>query len=150
MSRGAGLQPGDGGADGIADEPLGVLARCQPVRQPHQSDPEHRRPEQAQCGIGVERGRKAPLVDAALDASEQAAPEVGHEGEVLVLAADSRHMAVEKDEREVLGVLLAEFVELPGDRGQVLDRVGRVRPGEVCGTEQPEALLGEGEEDVVF
>ena len=49
-----------------------------------------------------------------------------------------------------LGVLLAEFVELPGDRGQVLDRVGRVRPGEVCGTEQPEALLGEGEEDVVF
>ena len=103
MSRGAGLQPGDGGADGVADEPFGVLVRCQPVRQPHRGDPEHRCPEQAQCGIWVERGRKVAFVDAALDASEQAAPEVGHEGEVLVLAADSRHMAVEKDERKAFG-----------------------------------------------
>ena len=93
---------------------------------------------------------KHSLVDAALHAGEDACLEIRHERELLVFAADARHVPVEEHEREVLRLPLAELVEAPDRVADVVERVAARRAGELAGAEQAESFFGKGEEDGVL
>jgi hypothetical protein len=98
----------------------------------------------------MEARRQQPGLDAAMDGRHHAPLHVGHERELLVLAADARDAAIEKDQGEILRVGAAEFVEAPDGARQILERIVARRCGEVGRAEQAEALLRQREEDVVL
>src|SRR6185503_4388862 len=151
--RGAdgGGETGEQRFEDVARERIWVFARCEPLREADGCRAEHAGPEHVQGGGGVERARELAALDAGADVGLGAGGGLLEELEALEVLVQARHRAVEEHQPEVFGVRFRELVERPQAPAQPLERIVHV-PHRTKHTvaEDAEALLGEGEEDVVL
>jgi hypothetical protein len=150
--RDAGLQTGERHVEEIGRDEVGILAGWKTLRQARRRSTQHARHQHPKGNRGVEARGKNMRVDAALDFDDQPVRDLTCEREPLVFAADAGHGAVDEHEREVFRVLAAEFIQMP-------ETVANARKGLVVAAlviaqhhpaEEPEAFVGQGEEDVVL
>src|SRR5438045_3125890 len=150
----AGAQAGDHGVEGIAREQIRILAGAESIREPQRRNPEQPRDEEAHGDDRLHGRREDARLHAPLELGDDVPLRLVREREAFVLAADPRDRAVEKHQREVLRVLATELVDAPEDRADSLQRVEALEllAAALVGRmpEQAEALLSQGEEDVVF
>src|SRR5439155_8390288 len=154
LQRHAGPQSGERQVEDVCGEQIRVFFRREPIAESKDRDAKQADQERAHRDERVERLRQFASVDARLNPLDDLALALARERETPVLAADARHRLVDEHQREILRMVAAELVKPPEDGANALElrAAGELRiVGHRRGiAEQPEAFLGELEEDVVL
>src|SRR5215471_18382885 len=148
----AGLEAEQRGVDGGARERVAVLAGCEPIAQAERGGAVRGREQQPEDGVRGRIRRARAGRHSLLDAPHHVVLHLTDEAEAIPVIADPRHAAVQEHQREVLGMLLAEFVVTPEDPPQGVGGIVVRRGLDAVGVreEQAEPFLGQREEDVVL
>ncbi len=86
-------------------------------------DADHWSEQQSQGDLRIRRRREDAVLDATLHLCQRTTAHLGDERKALVLLAHPRDAAIEKHQREVLRMVLAEFVQTPRDGAHVIERI---------------------------
>lgn len=133
----------------VARQRVGVFSRREPFAESQDRDAVDGCRQDAEHRVAVRAWREFAGVDHGLNLLRHALPHLAHEAEPLPVAADPRHRAVDEHQREVFRVGLAELIEAPEARADRVHRANR-RGFLAARKQQPEALLGKRQEDVVL
>src|SRR5262245_46073955 len=98
----------------------------------------------------MKHGGEETLVHAALHPRQQTGLDLGHECKPFALRSDAWNAAVQKHEREVLRLFLAERVKPPGRVRKIPQGVRSGRHRQLGSAKLAEPFLGQRKEDVIL
>ena len=147
--RDPGSEPGERGFERVARERVGIDVRSQSSAQTHHRDPMNGCAKNLKNVVGFRVRRKETLLDDTLNVRRHPTFHFADEAESFPVLANRRDRSIEKHQREVLGMFLAERVEPPETSTNLLDGIGN-RHFVARREKHPKPFLGERQKDVVF